>query len=345
MTASRRQLIAGAAALATLPQPFFAQSGLTQPRPVIRVQCQGGPVEATLRDMIIPEFQRTHGIDVTLIVEDDVTILPKLQVARSRAPYDVCTMDNDKAILGAQMGLWAPDQSANLKNIGAIYESCKPPAEANYASQVYEYSLVYNTDTFKVPPLSWTDLWQPGLKVGVPHVSQGYGLIFLYIAAMLNGGSATNLDPGYAAIKRLGNFKVFRSVSQGVALFQQKEIDAAQFYTHRAVSMADAGIPVDKTVPKEGAWGMRTGSQIPKQTGNMKAALLWVDTALSVPYQETFAKALYSPTNADCRFDEAQQKRLILGRDRVNAIREAPWAEILPQRDAILDRWNREFGS
>ena len=84
---------------------------------------------------------------------------------------------------------------------------------------------------------------------------------------------------------------------------------------------------------------MRTGSQIPKQTGNMKAALLWVDTALSVPYQETFAKALYSPTNADCRFDEAQQKRLILGRDRVNAIREAPWAEILPQRDAILDRW------
>jgi putative spermidine/putrescine transport system substrate-binding protein len=332
--------MAAGLAAAILPRVALAQS-----RPTLRVQSQGGLVEQTLRDAIIPEFEKLHGIDVQLIIEDDTTILPKLQVARSRAPYDVCTMDNDKAILGAGMGLWAPEQPGKLKNLGAVYKSCQPPATSNYASQVYEYPLVYNVQTFGAAPTSWQDLWRPGITVGVPHVSQGYGLTFLYIAAMLNGGSATNLEPGYAAIKRLEKIRIYRSVSQGLALFQQKEVDAALFYAHRAQQMIDAGLPVQRTVPKEGSWGMRTGAQIPKQTANMDGALLWVDTMLSVPYQTAFTKSLYSPTNRDVKVDAALASRLLFGEARVDAIREAPWADILPQRDAILDRWNREFGT
>lgn len=343
MTETRRNvLLAGLAAgvAPLLPRPAIAQT-----RPVLRVQCIGGLVEKTLREAIIPDFQATHGIDVSLIVEDDVTILPKLQVARSRAPYDVCMMDNDKAILGVGMEVWAPDQSAKMTNINAIYTSCKPPATANYAAMIYEYALVYNTAKFTTPPKSWNDLWAPGVVAAVPHISQSYGLTFLYVAAILNGGSATNLDPGFAAIKRLGNFKVYKNVSQGLALFQQKEVDAALFYSHRAQQMIEAGLPVAKTIPQEGSWGQRTGAQIPKLTGNLEGAVAWVDTTLSVPYQMAFAKNLYSPTNGDCVLPPEDAKRLIVGAARVNAIREAPWAELLPQRDAILDRWNREFGA
>lgn len=85
---------------------------MAQPRAVLRVQCMGGAVERTIRQDVIPDFEKQHATEVQLVVEDDVTILPKLQVARSRAPYDVCLMDNDKAILGAEAGLWAPDQSS-----------------------------------------------------------------------------------------------------------------------------------------------------------------------------------------------------------------------------------------
>ena len=342
MTPTRRNLLLTglAAGAATRHRPALAQA-----RPALRVQCIGGLIEKTLREDVIPGFEREHGVDVSLIVEDDVTILPKLQVARSRAPYDVCMMDDDKAILGNDMGLWAPDVSAKLENIGSVYTSCKPPATGNYAQFIYEFPLVYRTDKFSAPPASWADLWAPGLVVGVPHVSQGYGLTFLYIAAILNGGSGTNLEPGYAAIKRLGNFKVYKSVSQGLALFQQKEVDAALFYGHRAQQMMEAGLPVAKTVPKEGIWGMRTGQQIPHQSSDMDAAIAWVDAMLSVPVQTAFAKSLYSPTNKDCVFPPDQQKRLVLGAAYVDAIREVPWADIVPQRDTILDRWTREFGS
>jgi putative spermidine/putrescine transport system substrate-binding protein len=343
MAETRRNIILGG--LATGIAPMLARPAIAQSRSVLRVQCIGGLVEQTMREVVIPEFQKQTPYDVSLIVEDDVTILPKIQVARSRAPYDVCMMDNDKAILGTEMGVWAPDQSAKLKNIGSIFKSCKPPATANYAQIIYEYALVYSTDKFKTAPTSWNDLWTPGIVAGVPHVSQGYGLTFLYVAAMLNGGSATNLDPGYAAIKRLGNFKIYKSVSQGLSLFQQKEIDAALFYGHRGQQMIDAGLPVAKTTPKEGSWGQRTGWQIPKLTANLPGAVAWIDMALSVFCQEAFAKGLYSPTNKDCSFPPDLQRRLLTGETTIDSIREAPWGDLLPQRDAILDRWTREFGS
>ena len=311
----------------------------------MRVQSIGGLIEKTTRDVVIPAYEKAHGRDVLLIVEDDVTILPKLQVARSRAPYDVCMMDNDKAILGRQMGLWAPDQSSKLKNIANIYESCKPPATANYATILFEYSLVYSTDKFKAPPTSWNDIWTSGAVPAVPHVTQGYGLTFLYIAAVLNGGSAANLDPGFAAIKRLGNFKIYRNVSQGLQLFQQKEADIALFYFNRAQQMIEAGLPVAKTTPKEGTWGQRTGLQIPRLTSDLDGAVAWLDLMLSAPVQTAFAQHLYSPTNSQCEFPPAQQQRLVLGAENVNGVREIPWAEILPQRDAILERWTREFGA
>lgn len=342
MSTTRRTLLASAtliAAASRLTTPAIAQS-----RQPLRVQCLGGLVEKTIRDDVVPAFEKAYPYDVAITVEDDVNILPKLQIARNRAPYDVCMMDNDKAIIGSEMGVWAPDQSARLKNIGDIYASCKPPATANYNCEVYEYGLVYNTEKFKTPPTSWADLWKPGVVAGVPHASQSYGLTFLYVAAVMNGGSATNLEPGFEAIKRLGNFKVYKNVSQGLALFQQKEIDGAMFYSHRGQQMIESGFPVARTIPKEGTYGQRTGLQIPRLTGNMEGAVAWIDTMLGAPAQMAFAKSLYSPTNRLCTFPAEQEKRLILGEAHVNSIREAPWKEILPQRDAILDRWTRMFG-
>ena len=339
MSVTRRTLLTSLAAASALSRPAVAQG-----RPVLRVQCMGGLIEKTIREDIIPGFEQEHGLVVQLIVEDDVTILPKLQVARSRAPYDVCMMDNDKAILGAGMEVWAPDFAAGLSNFPAIHASCKPPATAHYANIVFEYALAYRTDKLPQPPGSWADLWAPGLVVAVPHVSQAYGLTFLYIAAMLNGGSASNLEPGYAAIKRLGAFKIYRSVSQGLALFQQKEVDAGLFYSHRTQQMIEAGLPIGKGVPKEGTWGQRTGLQIPKLTANLPGAVAWVDTMLGVPAQAAMARSLYSPTNRDVAVAPAVQ-RLLIPSDRVDAIREPDWSAILPQRDAILDRWTREFGS
>ena len=334
---TRRLLASG------LAMPSLLRGAAAQSRPVLRVQAIGGAVEKTLRDSVIPAFEREHGVQVSLVVEDDVVMLPKLQVARSRPPYDVVMLDNDKAILGAQLDLWAPDQTAALPNAASIYPSCKPPATANYAFMIFEYALAYSTAKLPQPPASWMDLWNPALTVAVPHISQAYGWSFLYIAAVLHGGSDTDLGPGFEAIKRLPNFKIYRTVAQGLALFQQREADAGLFYAHRTQQMIDAGLPLGRVVPREGSYGMHTGTQIPRGAANPAAALAWINTTLGVPYQTAFAGSQYSPTNRDCTLPPDVAARISYG-PRVEAIREAPWATLLPQRDAVLDRWNREFG-
>lgn len=331
----RRTLLAAGLAL---PLPAIAQA-----RPRITVQCYGGLFEKTLREAVIPGFEQAHGMEVVLAVEDDVTILPKLRAARTRAPWDVCYCDNDIAVLGAQMGVWAPDQSAAMPNAARIYANCMPPATANYGNVVFEYALVHNTR--KLPSAdSWMALWNPDIVAGVPHITQGYGLTFLYLAALLHGGSGKNLDPGFAAIRRLKKFRVYKNVSEGLQLFQQGEIDAALFYNHRAQQMIDLGLPFAKTHPKEGTWGQHTGVQIPKAAANPEGARAWVNASLGVPYQTAFAKNLYGPTNRDVTVAPELAARLVYGAERVEGIREAPWDELLPQRDALLERWTREIG-
>ena len=339
MTASltRRRLLALGAS--TLPMPSLAQA-----REPLTVMAFGGVYEKILREQVIPGFEAAHPYNVTLVVADDSTILPRLAATRSRAPYDVITLNDDAATLLRSNGLLAPDQSARLPNLAQIYDSMKPPRTVVYGNTVYEYDLVYRTAAFPIPPTSWTDLWRPGVTVGVPYVGQSYGMTFLYIAALLNGGDATNLDPGFAAIKRLGNFKVYRNVGQGLTLFQQGEIDGALYYAHRGQQLADLGFPIARARPKEGVYAQRTGTQIPKGTTNMAGALAWVDTSLSAPYQAAFVDQFYSPANRTVTLAPELAAKHIYGSEAVASLRDPPWDALLPQRDAVLDRWSREIG-
>ena len=338
---SRRQLLATALAAGAVQS--FPRPAISQARSKLTVQGFGGLVEKTLREDVIPNFEKEQPFDVTLIVEDDTTILPKLAAARAQAPYDVCMCDNSIAIVGKGMGVWAPDQSDKLSNASAIYKSSMPPATVNYGSIVYEYAFVHNKK--KLPnPTSWRDLWADGVVAGVPHITQSYGLTFLYIAAMLNGGDAHNLDPGFAAIKKMPKFKVYKNVSEGLSMFQQGEIDAALYYSHRAQQMIDMGLDIGKAQPKEGVWGQRTGTQIPKATTNMPGAIAWVNTTLSVPYQTAFAKSLYSPTNRNVVLPPELAAKHIMGEQHVDSIKEVDWDTIIPQRDALIEKWTREIG-
>jgi putative spermidine/putrescine transport system substrate-binding protein len=338
---TRRQALAtGTAGLAA---GLAGAPAIAQTRPRIVVQTFGGLFEKTIRENAIAEFERAHNTEVVLSIEDDTTLLPKLRAARSRAPFDVVTLDNNIAILGAEMGLWAPDQSAQMPNAADIYKTSKPPMTANYGTIVYEYAFVYNPKKV-ANPTSWSDLWQDGIVAGIPHITQSYGLTFLYIASILNGGSGKNLDPGFAAIKRLKKFKIYKNVSEGLQLFQQGEVDAALFYGHRGQQMIDMGVSVLKTRPKEGTWGQRTGMQIPRNAANLDGARAWVNWTLSVPYQTAFARNLYSPTNRKVELPPDLAAKHVYGETHVDSIREVPWDELLPQRDALLERWTREIG-
>ena len=335
-TTRRIVLGAGLAALAT---PALAQA-----RTPLTVMVYGGGYEKAIREKVVPEFEAANPYAVTVVVADDTLLVPRLVSARTRSPFDAICCNEDAAILLRANGLLAADQSAHMPELADTYESMKPPRTVIYGNTVYRYDFVYRTTAFAAAPTSWQDLWKPGITVGVPAVSQAYGMTFLYIAALLNGGSATNLEPGFAAIRRLGKVKIYKNVSQGLTLFQQGEIDAALYYAHRGQQLIDSGLPLARVQPKEGAYAQRTGTQIPKGTTNMAGAIAWVRTSLSPLYQGALLDQLYSPSNRKVPIPAGQENKYISGDAVVAALLDPPWAELLPQKDAVLDRWTRELG-
>jgi putative spermidine/putrescine transport system substrate-binding protein len=333
---SRRRLLAAAAAGA-LASPARAQG-----RRELIVATFGGLFEKVLRDSVIPEFEQKHNASVKLELGIGSTFIPKIVAAPRRAPYDVVYINDDEAILGADAGLWHADQSTRLPGLARAYDMVKPPALPLYGSTIYEFVLVYNPA--KLPePKSWKDLWRPGITVGAPHISNSYGITFLMIAALLHGGSENDMGPGFAALKQIANLKIYRGVTQGFTMFQQGEIDAALFYYHRGRLLIDQGAKLAIARPSEGTWGQITGCQIPKAAPNPELATAWIEATLATPYQDVFARNLYSPTNRDVTLAPDLAAKHIYGEAMVARIKSPPWRVLNPQRDALLTRWNREF--
>ena len=326
------------AALAPLAKPALAQ----QSRPFV-VGAFGGLFEKLLRDQVIPEFQRLHDVRVELELGTGSTFIPKLIASGRRSPYDVVHLNDDEAFLGASAGLWAPDQSAKLPSAHDIYPSLQTSALPLYTSVVYDLPLAYRPEAMP-EPISWNDLWRPGITVGIPHISNSYGLTFLLITALVNGGDAANLAPGFDALKRLKSFKIFKGVTQGYAMFQQGEIDAGLFYGHRTRQLIDSGVKLATARPKEGVWGQRTGAQIPKAAPRLDLSDAWIETTLSVPFQSVFAKELYSPTNLKVHLPPDLLVKTV-GGATIDALKYPDWHVINPQRDDLLNRWTQAFGS
>ena len=308
------------------------------------VATYGGLFEQILRKNVIPDFEAKHGVRVVLELGQGTTFLPKLATARRRSPYDVVYVNDDEAALGGSMGA-----------VGAGYVGSDPECGGTLptvAAAVQGDAAVYD-DGVRLPAavshrLGGADVMggfvvdRPG-GGGAAHLQTRTGLTFLLIAALLNGGDAANIAPGFAAVKRLKNPKVWRGITQGYGMFQQGEVVAGLMYNHRAQQLVDAGLPVAMVHPKEGVWGQRTGLQIPKTATRPDLSAAWADIALGVDYQAAFAEGLYSPSNAKVPLKQAE--KFVTGEARINGLRFPDWDVINPQRDALLDQWNRVVGN
>lgn len=338
MNVTRRDFLAGSAAAATALttlRPAFAASNFV-------IGTFGGLYSDILDASVIPAFEGANDVTVQKELGWGSKFIPKIIASKANPPFDLIYVNEDEAIFGETAGLWEPMDTSATPNIANVYDICKPPALPQYTSTVYEFTCAYNPEKMDAPK-SWGDLWQDGITVGVPHISSTYGMIFLQIAAELNGGGVDNLDPGFQALKDLPNMKIYKGVTDGFGKFQQGEMDAALFYRHRIQLLMDDGVSVAFTTPSEGTYGMRTGVQIPKNTSNMAAALDWANRVMGAEYQDAFVSNLYSPSNATVTMDAELAAKHVYGADKVNSLRFADWSVLNPRKSELLEQWNKAF--
>lgn len=335
----RRGLLGGALTLA-----IGAPSLATAQGRRITSTIFGGKFEEEYRKAIVDPFRRATGIDVTLRYGNASQWLTSALVNRSSPEIDLLWLsypENIQAIVEDVCIELSPEEMPNLRDVHSVwYEGFRRKGVGlDYAS----FGIGWRTDLVRSPITSWQDLWKPEFRgrVALPDLTASGGYQMLVLAAMLNGGSEENVEPGFQALRRLrpNVRKFYRSNPEAQQMLERGEVSVAAWYDGRVYGMADAGVPVRWVAPQEGALIGMVSYHIPTGSRDKEACKRFIDFAISKEAQEAFCNGMqYGPVNRTARLTGLAAERV----PPFESLRDIDWFRMLPHLGTWLDRWNRE---
>jgi putative spermidine/putrescine transport system substrate-binding protein len=162
---------------------------------------------------IMKDFTAKYGIKITDANPEgssgqEITAVQQLK-GQSRAP-DVLDLGTPFAVEGASDNLLAPYKVADFSAIPSAAKAVNGDWYADYGGYV---AIGYDPAKVKVAPTSFASLTNPAYKnmIGLNNSPTTAGAAFaaVYAAALANGGSFANIQPGidyFAHLKSIGNF-------------------------------------------------------------------------------------------------------------------------------------------
>ncbi len=317
----------------------------------LTVAIYGGVWGDTLKACILDPFTKQTG--VTAIPEPGVSTatLAKLRQQKGDPAIDVAWMDGGISELALEADVVEVMDPAKVTGIANVVPAAQ---HKNSAGQVYALGtgyyalgLVYNTDEVKTPPTSWNDLWDSKYEdvVTVPSPTNAMGVPFVVLMSQMEGGSATNVKPGIAKIKKLKAAALFDTSGIATNGFQSGEMIIGAHYSSAAWAMADKGLPIGYAVPKEGVPSGDIRVHIVKGTKKKALAEQFVNLAVSSEAASCVVEKLYvGPASKGVSVSDKAAMRLPWGPGgSVKNLALFDWAVINAERDNINKIWNREI--
>jgi len=277
-----------------------------------RSACAAGTIVATtypgsfdeaFKAIVGPALSKNTGGSVTFSPLLNVDQIGKIQASRNAPPFDVVLFDEGPLIPAIEAGILEKFPGDRSKNFADIPEAFRHPGGYAPVITVQLIGIAYNPKKITTPPTSWEDLWKPEYRgrVGITGMASSLGTAFMVEIAKMNGGSDTNIEPAFDAIKRLLPNVGAIAASPGAlaALFQQGEIDIAFNYWNNVALLAAKGVDIAFAKPRSGAVVVRTSAQIVQNNQDPKLALEYIDTVMSPSVQTGLEAApwVMMPTN------------------------------------------------
>src|SRR5882724_12991569 len=240
------------AVLAAVPSVAAAQQR------TLYVAGYGGSFEKTIRDEVIPAFEKENGVKIEYVAGNSTDTLAKLQAQKGNQQIDVAIVDDGPMYQAIQLGF-----CGKLDGLPAdLYDAARFKDDRAVGIGIVATGLMYNTKVFAekgwAPPTSWNDLKDTkyAKQLVIPPINNTYGLEALVMLSKMNGGGEANVDSGFKIFKEQINPNVLAyepSPGKMTELFQSGQAVIAVWGTGRVQSFANTGFPVDFVYPKEGA--------------------------------------------------------------------------------------------
>lgn len=308
----------------------------------------GGSTEQMYKTRVIPAFEKAHGVKVVYVSGNSTETLAKLQAQKGRQQINVAMMDDGPMYQALQLGFCEKLTDA------AVYQDLYPLArlspEATAVGMVAT-GIGYNEEAFKkrgwAAPTSWTDLEDPKYRqlLGMPPITNTYGLHSLIEMARLNGGGEKDIEPGFAVFEKKIAPNVLAWVSapgEMDGMMQNGDVLMAVYGSGRAVALQNTGFPLEFIYPKEGAVALQVAACAVTPNAQSELSQQFIQYVLSPEIQKIQSESNgLAPVNRTVKLPSELADRMPYGQEKVDSLLKVDWDTINQKRSEWTTRWNR----
>jgi putative spermidine/putrescine transport system substrate-binding protein len=250
---------------------------------------------------IMSTFSRKYGIPITN-ANPDASSAQENEAVRSlkgdsRAP-DVLDVSPTFAIAGANEGLYAKYFNTRVNRVPRAMKDGRGFWVGDYWGVT---SIGVNTAVVPNAPRSWADLkkseYRNKVALNGSPLSSGSAVAGVFSAAIANGGSLSNIQPGidfFAELKRLGNFIPVQATPQTIAS-GQTPITIDWDYLNLAYAKEFPSAKIRTVIPSDAVYGAYYCQAINASAPHPWAARLWQEFLYSDQGQLLWLKGYSHP--------------------------------------------------
>jgi putative spermidine/putrescine transport system substrate-binding protein len=311
------------------------------------VMGNGAVLGDTLKSELIAPFEKKYNTKIEYVVSQTTEQLTRLRAEKDSPTVDFIFTGEAVAVTMRGEGLLEKMDAAKVPNMSKVVDAFKNDAGYAPISGAYANMPLWNKAKVSQPLTGWADLWRPELKEGVsfPDITNTTGLLFLILAAQINGGGIDNMDPGFAAMVKLKpNFHPSTGWagigSDQVNLTKQGDISALVTFIGLArPAKEEQGSPVEFSASlKEGYPPSPLTLGIVKGTKNLDLVHNLINEVLTDNVQLALAsKASVSPCTTVKL--PADLEKIV---PAASTMQKLDWQKIAAARPGWTERWGKE---
>lgn len=345
MSIRRRTLLqgaAGATAAATLSFPYVTRAA----EPLV-INSYGGPFEKFMREEIIPVFEKETGIKTTLDIGLAKDWLATLRASGpENPPYDVLMVNAIWAALMRTEGFFEPLPISEVPNLKDVFPVARMPSDNGVIGWMQPIGAAYRSDVVKTTPASWKDLWNPEFKghTGLYTITNTAGMMFLLMVARIYGGSEYKTDVAFDEIHKLKPFTQVDFSGTMEIMLTRGEITVGPLDFSAVARLKLKGAEIAMNLPPEGSFMFDQMFNMLKGSKKKAEGYQWINFILRPDIQLKWVKGFYvTPCSRAVSIPEDLKPLIPLRDDKMKDIVVFDWETANKNRDAIIERWNKEM--
>lgn len=308
-----------------------------------------GDIQNLFREQLADPFEESHpGVTVELTGGISEDAIAQIKAAQGASPYDTMLLGQPRYLQAQSEGWIQPLSEADLPNMADVYPNVQAKCAPGAAAWTVEtIGVVYNPDLVPAPE-QWTDLWNPEYEgqIGMAAPSSNAGFLFLVLINKLFGDSESNFDTAFEKLAELEPFVVAPNPETLGQLLEREEIGLAINWSTEAAVTLESGFNVEFTFPAPGPLAQIGCYAVLADTAYPDLAKQYVNEALGVEFQTAMSQApfFFAPVNRNVELSAEGAALIPAPEDYDSLLTVENLAAVLAEREAVTDRFTREFG-